>query len=108
MKMKKEIDYKKVYSKHYKNLPNYIFQGIAIWVTIGSISVGTALFNFDEVFLGLLVLFGGVALAWILAFLSRIISILALSQKIVITDAVLALQHSTATADIDVDELPEL
>ena len=106
--MNKEIDYQKVYSKHYKNLPNYLFWTIAIVVTHGALIAGIiTVCYFDEV-LGLIILFGGSAFAWISAFVTRVILVLSLSQKIVVADALLSLQHGNSGKDVDTDELPEL
>lgn len=104
--MKKEIDYKKLYLKQYKNIPNYYFWGTLITLGLGAIVTGI-IFMIDWFMIGFGIMFGGMIVAFGLAFLNRFISAVAISQKVVVADALLSGNNGSASIMVE-EELPEL
>ena len=109
--MKKTFDYQNLYLKQYKNIPNMYFWGILLILGLGSIVTGIIILataNYDdEVTMGLVILIVGSLVAWGLAYLSRFIASVAISQKVVVADTLLSMSGGTTAPTVE-DELPEL
>ena len=109
--MKNQIDYKSLYLKKYKNIPNYYFWGTLITVSLAAIVVGIIFLaeaSYDEDYLlGVGIILGGIIVGWGLAYFNRFISAIALSQKVVVADTLLSMKDDTASTATE-DELPEL
>jgi len=110
-KMKKTFDYQNLYLKQYKNIPNMYFWGTLLILGLGSIVTGIIILataNYDdEVTMGLVILIVGSLVAWGLAYLSRFIASVAISQKVVVADTLLSMSGGTTAPTVE-DELPEL
>jgi hypothetical protein len=109
--MKKITNYESLYQKHYKDIPNYSFWTTLIFFELSALIPAFILISSrwnDVRSIGVLILIFGSALAIGLAFLSRMISAIAISQKVVVADALLSTkENGIPTATVD-DELPEL
>ena len=111
--MKKPLDYKSIYQKWYKNIPNIVFWSTLITFLLASLVGGILMFAeayYEEDYVyGALIILGGSAVSWGIAKLSRLISSIAISQKVVVADTLLDIKNGSAnnTTVVD-DELPEL
>lgn len=94
--MNKEFDYKKLYLTVYKNIPNIVFISTFCLVELSAIVAGIF---FYYSFLGFLFLIGGLFVAWLLASIDRFIAAVAISQKVVMTDALLSMQSGNYTSE---------
>ena len=78
-------------------------------LALASIVVGIFFIADDEEILGICILFGGNVVAYVIALIERFYLAVALSQKIVVADALLDMSDDKSTSSAIVDEeLPEL
>lgn len=105
--MEKEFDYKNLYRKHYKNIPNYYFIATLVTFLLGAVGTFIGFAIAEEFGIAFLCLIGGVAVGIGLAHLSRLIASIVISQSIVAADALLAVSEG-ASAPVADEELPEL
>ena len=109
--MKKITNYESLYQKHYKNLPNYYFWATLFVFGLSALITAFILMGsrwYDVRSIGVAVLIFGSALAVGLAYLSRTISAISISQKVVVADTLLSMKGDAAHAPTADDELPEL
>ena len=104
--MSKPYDYKKLYQTRYKKLP-----GICFWISLiascaVSILFGVLLMVNRHTAFGIGMLIGGIIVAIPIALLERFLISIIISQRVVITDTVLAMQDKTEA--FDDEELPDL
>lgn len=112
--LKKGFDYKNLYLKHFKNLPNVYFWSTFIVLFIGAIVGGIIILAnayWDEDYaIGVITIIFGPVIAWFLARLTRFIVAVSLSQKIVVADVLLSMSGENkgdCVTDVH-DDLPEL
>ena len=100
--LKKGIDYKSLYLRHFKNLPNVYFWSTFIVLFIGAIVGGIIILAnayWDEQYaMGIITIIFGPVIAWLLARLTRFIVAVSLSQKIVVADSLLTLSGNEIQA----------
>lgn len=109
--MNKKIDYLSMYQKRYKSLPNIIFFGSLIFWGLAAIAAGITLFSFarigDDEITAVFVMLLGLILAPGFAWLSRLVTAIFISQKVVITDTLLSMANDVPSSVSD-DDLPDL
>jgi hypothetical protein len=106
----KKIDYQKMYTKWYKNIPNLYFWSTLIILALGAIVTGIIFMSdgdADWIMIGIGIVVGGSAVAVGLAYLNRFIAAIVISQKVVVADALLSMQGDVPAPTAE-DELPEL
>ena len=104
--MQTNFNYKELYHKHYKNIPNYVFWTVFAVLAIGAI---VAAIIYDEEEVSVAIALGGILVGAGIAALARWFSMIGLSQSVVVADTLLALKGEEAPAEaVAEDELPEL
>lgn len=105
--MKNTFDYPKMYKNHYKNLPTAYFIGTLFCGVIASIILFFVFLDAGGFGAASLCFLGGIVGTVVLAYVNRFAVAVAISQKIVVADTLLAMKNNSP-APVDEDELPEL
>jgi hypothetical protein len=107
---KKDINYRKLYVEKYRRMPIIYF--FVILCLIGGLSAlaGVILSIIGLFLIGIPIALVGIAIAFLVATITYNTMSISISQKIVLTDAVLALSEGNDTTQFSNDEniLPEL
>lgn len=108
--MKKDINYRKLYAENYRRMPIVYF--FVILYLMGGLSAlaGIILSLIGLFFIGIPVAIIGIALAFLIALITYHSMAISISQRIVLTDAVLAMTEGKDTIQFSDEEnvLPEL
>lgn len=107
----KQFDYQFLYNSWYRQFPNVVYWTTLSIVGLAALIPGIILCSDDiTAGIGACIIIFGLLLAFGAAFLSRWITAILLSQKIIATDALLAMQNGNVAAHAAPveEELPEL
>lgn len=102
------FNYKNLYLKNYKKLPNYVFWANLVMSCLISILIGFIVADESDLPYGVFAAFVSLAVGVGLAFLARIAAAIIISQKVVSADALIALSENKSDKATVVDDLPDL
>ena len=103
-------DYQTLYKYNYKQIPDFVFWVVFVFLSLGAIAGAVLLFINSFVGLGILTLLVGIAAACGLARLNSWLSAVVISQRIAVADSLLEIssnKKSPSTSAVDYD-LPDL
>ncbi len=105
--MQKNIDYKNLYLKAYKNLPTGYFYTTLIIMLLATVVLFIVFVTEIDEGIAILILLGGTPFSFGLAYLIRYAVAVYISQKIVVADTLLSMNKQELVLHTE-EELPEM